>query len=213
MGEIPMNYRAVVDTFAPDGSLYGSVFCDLGMDLSDEFYDDCEKAQSEMTLALTKDFMDLSAEDFGSYVKGLVEYLRESFSACQYYTFDEAPSLIMLYYMNIMCSEDVDSSFKSKVIDGFNTMFSAFPMNGVPEFCFCVQTAVDYINFSDNLNCLNIDAVSAVENLLHLGDTLYSNELFKKVGSDEGITWYENPGPRDDIMKTLEYLKGANMCS
>lgn len=33
MGEIPMNYRKVVDEFSQDGSLYGSVFCDLDMDL------------------------------------------------------------------------------------------------------------------------------------------------------------------------------------
>lgn len=68
MGEIPRNYCKVVDAFSQDGYLYGSVFCDLGMNLSDEFYAVCKKAQSEMILAITQDLRDLNVQDFGSYV-------------------------------------------------------------------------------------------------------------------------------------------------
>lgn len=203
MGKIPMNYRKVVDTFSQDGYLYGSVFCDLDMDLSDEFYAVCEKAQSEMTLAITQDLRDLSVQDFGSYVMGMAEYIRESFSTCQYGTFAEAPILIMLNYMSALCSEGADPSLRSKVRDGFNTMFTVFPMEGVPEFCFCVQTVVDYINSFFGLNCLDIDVTYALESLIRTGDALYSNELFWRADC-RSVTWYEINGPRADIMNALE---------
>lgn len=203
MGEIPMNYRKVVDEFSQDGSLYGSVFCDLGMNLSDEFYAVCKKAQSEMILAIVQDLRDLSVQDFGSYVMGLVEYIRESFSTCQFDTFAEAPNLIMLNYMNAMCSEGADPNLRSKVRDGFNTMFTVFPMEGVPEFCFCYQTVVDYINSFTRLICLHIDATYALESLIRTGDALYSNELFQ-MADGRSVTWYETPGPRADIMNSLE---------
>ena len=203
MGEIPTNYRKVVDAFSQDGSLYGSVFCDLDMDLSDEFYAVCEKARSEMILAITQDLRDLSVQDFGSYVMSMVEYIRESFSTYQFDTFVDAPNLIMLNYMITMCSDDADPSLRSKVRDGFDTMFSVFPMDGIPEFCFCVQILVGYINSFFNLSCLNIDVTSALENLIRTGDALYSNELFK-TADGKGVAWYETPGPRSDIMKILE---------
>ena len=203
MSEILMNYRNVVDEFSQDEYLYGSVFCDLGMNLSEEFYAVCEKAQSEMIHAIAQDLRDLSVQDFGSYVMGMVEYIRESFSTCQFDTFAEAPNLIMLNYMNALCSEGADPNFRSKVRDGFNTMFSVFPIDGVPEFCFCVQTVVDYINSFTRLICLDIDVTSALENLVRIGDVLYSNEVFH-TADGKGVTWYETPGPRADIMNALE---------
>lgn len=202
MGEIPMNYRNVVDVFSQDGYLYGSVFCDLGMNLSDEFYAVCKKAQSEMILAITQDLRDLNVQDFGSYVMGMAEYIRESFSTCQYDTFAEAPNLIMLNYMNAMCSEGADPSLRSKVRDGFNTMFTVFPMEGVPEFCFCYQTVVAYISSFLSLISLHIDAAYALKSLIRTGDALYSNELFWKADGGS-ITWYETNGPRSDIMDAL----------
>lgn len=203
MGEIPMNYRNVVDAFSQDGSLYGSVFCDLGRNLSDEFYAVCKKAQSEILFAIAQDLGDLSVQDFGSYVMGMVEYIRESFSTCQLDTFAEAPNLIMLNYMNAMCSEGADSNLRSKVRDGFNTMFSVFPMEGLPEFCFCYQTVVDYINSFTRLICLHIDATYAIKSLIRTGDALYSNEVFNTVDG-KGVAWYETKGPRSDIMNVLE---------
>lgn len=65
MGKIPMNYRNVVDEFSQDGYLYGSVFCDMGMNLSDEFYAVCKKVQNEMIHAIAQDLRDLSVQDFG----------------------------------------------------------------------------------------------------------------------------------------------------
>ena len=212
MGEIPMNYRKVVDAFSQDGFLYGSVFCDLDMDLSDELYAVCEKARSEMILAITQDLRDLSVKDFGSYVMSMTEYIREFFSTCQFDTFVDAPNLIMLNYMIAMCSDDADPSLRSKVRDGFDTMFSVFPIDGIPEFCFCVQILVGYINSFFNLSCLNIDVTSALENLIRTGDALYSNELFK-TADGKGVTWYETPGPRSDIMKILENVDDNYMCS
>ena len=212
MGEIPIDYRKVVDEFSQDGSLYGSVFCDLDMDLSDEFYAVCEKARSEMILAITQDLRDLSVQDFGSYVMSMTEYIRESFSTCQYGTFAEAPILIMLNYMSALCSEGEDPSLRSKVRDGFNTMFTVFPMEGVPEFCFCVQTVVDYINSFIGLSCLDIDVTYAFKSLIRTGDALYSNELFWRADGGS-VTWYETPGPKSDIMKILENVDDNYMCS
>ena len=134
---------------------------------------------------------------------GMAEYNRESFSTCQYGTFAEAPILIMLNYMSALCSEGADPSLRSKVRDGFNTMFTVFPMEGVPEFCFCVQTVVDYINSFFGLNCLDIDVTYALGSLIRTGDALYSNELFWRADG-KGVAWYETPGPRSDIMKILE---------
>lgn len=212
MGEIPMNYRNVVDEFSQGGYLYGSVFCDIGMNLSDEFYAVCKKVQNEMILAIAQDLRDLSVQDFGSYVMGMVEYIRESFSICQYDTFAEAPNLIMLNYMNALCSEGADPNFRSKVRDGFNTMFSVFPIEGVPEFCFCYQTVVAYINSFTRLICLGIDVTSALENLIRIGDALYSNELFLKTDG-KYVTWYETNGPRSDIMNTLETVDDNYICN
>lgn len=212
MSEILMNYRNVVDEFSQDGYLYGSVFCDLGMNLSDEFYAVCEKAQSEMILAVAQDLRDLSVQDFGSYVMGMVEYIRESFSTCQFDTFAEAPNLIMLNYMNALCLEGADPNLRSKVRDGFNTMFSVFPMEGVPEFCFCYQTVVAYINSFFRLISLHIDATYALGSLIRTGDALYSNELFLKADG-KSVTWYETNGPRSDIMNTLESIDDNYMCN
>ena len=203
MGEIPMNYRKVVDAFSQDGYLYGSVFCDLDMNLSDEFYAVCEKARSEMILAITQDLRDLSVQDFGSYVMSMVGYIRESFSTCQFDTFSEATNLIMLNYMNAMCSEGADPNLRSKVRDGFNTMFTVFPMEGVSEFCFCYQTVVAYISSFLSLISLHIDAVYALKSFIRTGDALYSNELFWRADGGS-VTWYETNGPRSDIMNALE---------